>query len=127
MSDKDRRIRTLIVDDAPLMRKVISRALQTTALFDVVATVTNGSEAVESAQRLKPELVIMDLDMPELNGISATHAIKNAPHPPRVVILTLHADEEHRRASLAAGADAFCDKLDFHDAFLPAVLRLFET
>jgi len=120
-------IRTLIVDDAPLMRKLIGRALEETGVFDVVATVTNGREAVESARRLNPMLVVMDLDMPELDGIGATRAIKAMAHPPRVVILTLHADEEHRKAALAAGADAFCDKLDFSNAFLPAVMRLFAT
>ncbi len=104
------RLRVLIVDDMPHVREQLVLLLELTGQVQVVGEATNGAEAVAQAEALRPEAVIMDLEMPGMNGLQATQQIKALDLAPRVVILSVHetaADIENARE---AGADAFVEQ-----------------
>jgi DNA-binding NarL/FixJ family response regulator len=97
-------IRLLIADDHPLVRNALTQLLGAVEDFDVIATTANGREAVDTAIETSPDVVLMDLEMPELNGIEATRALTAAGSPARVVILTTFSDRERIIGALDAGA-----------------------
>ncbi len=101
-------IRVVVVDDDPLARTALSTILGADRGIEVVGQAADGAEAVEVARRLRPDVVVMDIRMPVLNGIDATrHLTSLRPPPGRVLILTTFADEEYVFASLRAGASGF--------------------
>src|SRR5208337_991740 len=79
------RIRTLVVDDSPSMLKVLAQSLEEAGNFDLVGTATDGCQALRQVSALSPELVLMDIHMPRLNGIQATRFIKQRERPPVVI------------------------------------------
>ena len=95
--------------------------------FDLVGFASNGIEAVESVCTLKPELVIMDINMPEMNGLDATRLIKATRQPPVVVVFSLDDSSSCQAAAEKAGADGFCSKLNAFERLLPTVLALLEA
>lgn len=99
----------LVVDDHPVTRQGL-RLLLTGSGFDVVDTVTNGREAVISTWNHRPQLVLMDLAMPSLNGIEATRQIKRDYPDTRIVVLSGLVDEERVVDALRAGADGYLSK-----------------
>lgn len=103
------KIRVLIAEDHELARYGLALALEEEG-FDIVGEAQNGLQAVDFGLKLQPDLVLMDLGMPEMDGIKATREIKrHYPHI-KVAMLTSHKDEEQVYAALAAGADAYCMK-----------------
>src|SRR5271165_6266372 len=82
------RIRTLVVDDSPFMLKFLAQTLEAVAGFDLVGTATNARQALRYVSMLSPDLVLLDLQMPGLNGIQATRYIKDREHPPVVIIVS---------------------------------------
>jgi DNA-binding NarL/FixJ family response regulator len=97
-------IRVLIADDHAMMRDSVARLLERTDGCDCVAAARDGREAVELAERLAPDVVLMDIEMPELDGIAATSAITARLPESRVVMLTTFADRERVNDALDAGA-----------------------
>lgn len=97
-------IRLLIADDHPLVRNALTQLLGTVEDIEVVATTANGREAVTMALETSPDVVLMDLEMPELNGIEATRELIAAEPSARVVILTTFSDRENIMGALDAGA-----------------------
>ena len=112
--------RVIVADDDPLARRMIRSALQD-AGFVVVAEARNGREAVELTQYYGPDAVLMDVVMPELDGISATRRIINE-RPDQLVILLTGADEEIGLAGLHAGASGYLNK-DVDIEALPRALK----
>jgi DNA-binding NarL/FixJ family response regulator len=104
------RISVLIVEDQEIMRFSLKKALEKFENLAVLGEAANGLDAVDKARSLKPLVVIMDIGLPELNGIDATRIIKSELPETRVVMLTSFDDEQRTFASLAAGADAYCCK-----------------
>ena len=102
-------IRLLLADDEDLIREALATLLELEPDFKVVAQAGNGRAAVELAAEHQPDLVVLDLEMPELDGVSATEAILAARQVP-VVLLTRHARPGVLRRALAAGARAFVPK-----------------
>ena len=101
-------VQVIVVDDDPLARTALSTILGADLGIEVVGEASNGAEAVEMARRLRPDVVVMDIRMPVLNGIDATrHLTSLRPPPGRVLILTTFGDEEYVFASLRAGASGF--------------------
>jgi DNA-binding NarL/FixJ family response regulator len=101
-------IRVVVVDDDPLARTALSTILGADRGIEVVGEAADGAEAVEMARRLRPDVVVMDIRMPVLNGIDATrHLTSLRPPPGRVLILTTFGDEKYVVASLRAGASGF--------------------
>jgi DNA-binding NarL/FixJ family response regulator len=99
-------IRVLIVDDQSLVRAGFRLVLENHSDFEVVGEASNGREAIHSARRLQPDVVLMDIRMPELDGIAATREI-TAAHPARVLVLTTYDLDEYVYDALQAGASGF--------------------
>jgi DNA-binding NarL/FixJ family response regulator len=101
------RIRVLICDDHPLFRDGLRAILNAQPNLEVVGEAKNGIEAVEATRRLRPEVVLMDIDMPELSGLEATRRIVAARTSSRVLILSLYDDENLIAGCLDAGAAGY--------------------
>src|SRR5437879_6503744 len=96
--------RVLIADDHAIMREGVRALLQSDGSVEVVAAVDNGREAVRLAVALKPDLAVMELTLPQMDGLSAIRELVQRAVPTRILVLTTHKTEEHVRASLKAGA-----------------------
>lgn len=115
-------MRTLIVDDTPQVLQDLRQLLELTGMVEIVAQARNGLEAICLAEEFQPEVVIMDLEMPGLDGYAATRQIK-AQHPTtRVIILSVHADPDERRRAREAGADNFVVKGARYETLMNAIL-----
>jgi two-component system, NarL family, response regulator LiaR len=114
-------LRTIVVDDDPLVRRLIRDTLQDAGVI-VIAEAGNGREAVELALFYRPDVVVMDYVMPELDGIAATRRLFEADPGIRVVLLTGAAEAELGLRGLRAGAVGFLTK-DIDLASLPRALR----
>jgi DNA-binding NarL/FixJ family response regulator len=97
-------IRILTVDDHPLMRAGVASFLATEPGLQVVAEAANGEEALEKYRELRPDLVLMDLSMPVMDGLEATHAILGEFPDARIIVLTTYAGDEDVHRALDAGA-----------------------
>lgn len=102
-------IRVVLADDHSMVRSGLKAVLSSAADIEVVGEAANGKEAVGLTQRLNPDVVIMDLTMPELDGIGATKEIVAA-NGSRVLVLTMHAEEDYLVPLLEAGASGYLVK-----------------
>ncbi|MBY0268307.1 MAG: response regulator transcription factor [Burkholderiales bacterium] len=100
-------IRVLLADDHTVMRAGLTTLIETGAAASVVAAVANGRDAVEAAVRLKPDVVVMDISMPDLNDIEATLLIRQRCPATQVVILSMHSSREQVHRAFAAGASGY--------------------
>lgn len=105
-----RRLRVLLVDDHAIVRQTLARLLDAEPDFAVVGEVAEGAQAVELARRLQPDLVLMDLNLPDMSGIAATRAIHLNQPQIRVIGLSMHEGPEQANAMRAAGAVAYVTK-----------------
>ena len=99
--------RVLIVDDDPLVRSALALMLGGGPDLEVVGEAGDGREGVALARRTRPDVVLMDIRMPVLNGLEATRLLHGEPDPPHVIVLTTFDADDQVRAALAAGADGF--------------------
>jgi DNA-binding NarL/FixJ family response regulator len=106
----DNDLRVLVVDDHPAFRKALTSALRLVGDIEVAGEAGGGVAACEEAQELKPDVVLMDLSMPDLSGIDAMKKIHETNPQLPVVILTAHADDGVERAAREAGASGFLAK-----------------
>lgn len=97
-------IRVLVADDHAIVRRGLEELLATVDDIEVVGSAHDGLEAAALAQELTPDVVLMDLVMPNLDGVAATREISRSPEPGRVVVLTSMADDRHVNDALDAGA-----------------------
>jgi len=100
-------IRVLLVDDDPLVRSALSLMLGGQADLRVVGEAADGAAGVERARELRPDVVLMDIRMPVLDGLEATRRLLRDPRPPRVIVLTTFDADENVVRAVAAGADGF--------------------
>jgi DNA-binding NarL/FixJ family response regulator len=107
MDTVGRMTRVLIVDDDPLVRSALALMLGGQSDVEVVGEAGDGRAGVELAGHLQPDVVLMDIRMPQLNGLEATRRLHADPDPPRVIVLTTFDADEHVVGALAAGADGF--------------------
>lgn len=117
-------LRILIADDHEVLRHGLRGILQSQPGWRVVAEAANGRQAVELAIQLKPDIAVIDISMPELNGLDATREILRAVPSCEVLIMTLHESEELVRQVLQAGARAYVLKSDAARDLLSAVEAL---
>ena len=103
-------IRVVLVDDQQLIRVGFRRILETEADIEVVGEAANGAEAIETVHWRKPDVVLMDVQMPGMDGLEATRRLLAAPEPPRVIILTTFELDEYVFEALRAGASGFLIK-----------------
>lgn len=101
------KLTVLIADDHPLVREALHRALEGEEDIEVVAEVGDGEEAVKFASELKPDVAVMDIVMPKLNGIEATRKIKEIAPDTAILILTAYDDDEYVLGLLDAGAAGY--------------------
>lgn len=117
-------MRVLLVDDSPQFTAAAMRFLSAVEQLEIVGQARSGREAVEQVATLHPDIVLMDMVMPEMDGLEATRRIKRAASPPQVIILTLHDGSEYRHQARLAGADGFVSKTEFGTALLPLIQHL---
>ena len=117
-------LRVLIADDHEVARRGIRALLENHPGWEVCGEAGDGREAVNSARRLRPDLVLLDIGMPSLNGLDATRQILAAAPDTRVLILTMHDSEQVVREVLAAGAVGFLLKSDAGRDLVAAVEAL---
>ena len=102
-------VRLMLADDHRMLREGLRRSM-TEQGFSVVGEAADGAQAVELAHRLLPDVVLMDVTMPELDGVGATREIRSALPNVRVVMLTMHADEDVLASAIRAGASGYLVK-----------------
>jgi DNA-binding NarL/FixJ family response regulator len=114
-------LRILIVEDDPMMQLGLEQSLTAHPQITIVGQAEDGYMGVEAAMKFKPDIVVMDIGLPRLDGIAATQQIKAALPDVRVVMLTSHTTEREIIASLSSGADAYCIKGASVDRLLKAI------
>ena len=117
-------ISVLLADDHGVLRDGVQRLLEANADIKVVATADDGREAVEKAAELQPDVVVMDISMPDINGIEATRRIADRAPATAVAILSMHSSSEMVREAFAAGARGYVLKESAGDEVVRAVRTL---
>lgn len=114
-------IRLLIVDDQATVRLGLHMRLALEPDIIIVGEAGDGASAVTLAEELQPDIVVMDVEMPHVDGIAATAALRTCAHPCAVVLLSIHDDAATQAQATAAGATAFVAKHDSEATLLTAV------
>ena len=115
------KIRIVLADDHPLLRKALRDLLEKEAAFEIIGEAGDGEEAVKLASELTPDVVIMDISMPNMDGLQATQKIKATYPKVAVLVLTVHTDDECILEILKAGAAGYLIKSAFGDEVIHAV------
>jgi len=115
-----RRLTVLIADDHPIVREGILSLLRDQNL-DVVGTVGDGAALLESAQRLKPDLIVTDISMPGMSGLDALTRLRAQNLPSKIILLTMHADPELATRAVKAGASGFVLKEGAAEELITAI------
>ena len=121
-----RHIRILIVDDDTAFRQRIQELLVSIPDFEVVGEAVDGQKAIHKAQELRPDLVLMDIRMPGMSGVEATHQLKNAMPALKILILTVFDEQEYRDSLKTIGADGYVVKKSLLDELIPTVRHIFQ-
>lgn len=114
-------IRLLIVDDHPVVRTGLRHLFETEAGFDVVAEAADGAAAVESVVEEHPDVVLMDLQMPVMDGVEAIGRIRALPQPPPILVLTTYDSDAQILAAIEAGATGYLLKDAERDTLFASV------
>lgn len=117
------KIRVLIVDDVSETRENVKKLLQFEADVDVVGIARTGKEAIQVSQELNPDVVLMDINMPDMDGIAATEAIRAKQPAVQVVILSVQSDQNYMRKAMLVGARDFLTKPPMGDELISAIRR----
>ena len=120
-SREESMIRVLLVDDQPVVRRGLRVRFQLEPDMQVVGEASTGREALTLAQTLTPDVVLMDIEMPGMDGIEATAALRTIVPQSAVVILSIHTERQTRIRAQAAGAVAFVEKRGTTDTLLAAI------
>lgn len=117
-------LRILLVDDSVVFLDALTYTLRAYPSLVVVGSAQSGEEALAQVKLRQPDVVVIDISMAGMNGLEATRRIKAQPHPPSVVILTIHDNAEYRVAAVTAGADGFVTKVGCDDVLLALLAKL---
>lgn len=119
---RDRLLRVVLVDDEPGVRALVKALLSHQAGIEIVAEARDGVEAVEVADRLRPDILLMDLHMPKMDGLEATRRVKARVPDVKIIGFSTCEEDEVSRKMLDAGADAYLTKTSPVEALIAAVL-----
>jgi len=120
-------IRLLLVDDEPAIRRGLRMRLALESDVEVVGEAADGAAALEEVERLAPQVVLMDVEMPGLDGIATTSELRSRSTGAAVVMLSMYDDAATVERALAAGATAFVSKQSIDGALLEAIRRAAHT
>jgi DNA-binding NarL/FixJ family response regulator len=118
------RVRVLLVDDHERFRQSVASFLNEQGCVDIIGEAANGDEAIAQTVNLHPDLVLMDVDMPNRDGFEATREIKLQRPETKVVILSMHGSDIYRRAAWRYAADGFIDKASMKTDLLAAIAEV---
>ena len=120
------RVRTVVVDDPPFMLRILAQTLEEAGNFDLVGSATDAYQALRHVSALSPELVLMDIHLPGLNGIEATRCMKQSEHAPVVILISSHITSGTKILAEQAGADGVVSKeANFRHLLMSALKKLF--
>jgi len=117
-------VRVILVDDNSRFLTMLERAIAADSRFLVVGRAQSAQEALAQVACLHPDLVVLDLSMPGMNGLEATRQIKTLTRAPHVIMLTFYDTPQHRAAATAAGADHFVCKTELRTQLWPLLNSL---
>jgi DNA-binding NarL/FixJ family response regulator len=117
-------IRVLLVDDSREFIDAVMRFLSVDKHYKVIGHTLSGREAIDQIGQLKPDVVLLDLAMPDINGLEITRQDKTMPEAPYVILVTLYDNNEYRTAAKAAQADGYITKSDLGTQLLPLINSL---
>ena len=124
LSAQEANMRVILVDDNLLFLETLAAQLAHTPRTQIVGRANSGSEGLRLARELKPDVAIVDLAMPDMNGLELAHSLKQLASPPRVVMLSMYDEPEYREGALLMGVDAYIAKHNVHAELLPLLHRL---
>jgi DNA-binding NarL/FixJ family response regulator len=125
MRDGESQIRILTVDDHPIVRQGIAALVGVQSDMEMAGEASNGREAIQQFRALRPDVVLMDLQMPEMNGIEALIAIRNEFPEAKVIVLTTYAGDVQILRALKAGAQAYLLKNALHKELLTTIRAVY--
>ena len=114
-------IRIVLADDHPIVREGLHTLLETQPDFEVIAECANGEEALRTTAQLHPDILLLDLEMPVMDGVETTRQLYQLPQRPRVIIFTAFDDDERIIHALQAGADGYLLKEVPRDEIFKAI------
>jgi DNA-binding NarL/FixJ family response regulator len=100
-------IRILLADDHPIVREGLRAVLETQTDFEVIAECATGDEALRLSSTLHPDMMLLDLEMPVMDGVEAIRRLRQMPHPPRIIVFTAFDNDERIIHAIQAGADGY--------------------
>jgi two-component system, NarL family, nitrate/nitrite response regulator NarL len=123
VSQIDRTVRILIADDQPIIRRVVRSTLQQHPHFEICGEAVNGAEAIAEAKRLQPDVVVLNVSMPIMNGLEAAREIKKNLPESAIIILSQNADRHFIEEAKNLGVQAYVAKTKAGDSLVKAVER----
>ncbi len=117
----ERRLRVLVADDHPIVRRMVRTTLQENPSFEVCAEAIDGAEAVEEAKHLKPDVVVLNMNMPRMNGYEAAREIKKQVPESAIVILSTHVDKHFVEEAKKIGVGVYVSKSKVAEALFDAI------
>lgn len=118
-------MRILLVDDNESFLETLERFVNTFPNVIIVGKTTSGEQAVKMCGKLKPDLVLMDVKMPGLNGFEAARIIKSMDNPPRILLLSFNDHPEYRLEAVSSGADGYLSKSEINSGLLRQISSIF--
>lgn len=119
-------MRVILVDDSALFLETLAAQLTRNPAVRIVGRATGGAEGLKLARELEPDVAIVDLAMPDMNGLELAQGLKRLASPPRVVMLSMYDEPEYREGAQLMGVDAYISKNNVHAELLP-LLRLLQA
>ena len=118
-------MRVLLVDDNVSFLETLIRYVKTFPSVQIVGKAVSGEEALKQCSRLRPDLILMDIKMPGINGFETTRLIKSGENPPKVVLLSFNDNPEYKIESLKSGADGYLAKSEISSGLLRQITSIF--
>jgi len=119
-------LKILLADDHQLVRNGIKMFLESEKDFEVIAEAKTGSEAIQKNKQLKPDLVLLDISMPDKNGLEAAPEILDAAHEPKVIMLSMYLDEQYINSCMEAGVNGYIHKGADQEELIDGVKKVME-